>query len=177
MAELIEGRLLELRASGTGRKVSGSIPYGAAGSVGEGAYREILEPLSLKPAADVLCLYAHDSAALLGRVSSGTLQLRNSNAALEFECDLPSTTLGNDVLQMVKRGDLRSASFGFLCKRQTWSTDSRERRILEADLREISLVAIGAYPGAGNLQLRHAEAPAPAHPRLVAKRRYLELLA
>ena len=177
MADLIEGRLLELRASGTGRKVSGTIPYGQAGEVGGGAYREVLEAGSLRPAADVLLLYAHRNDALLGRVSSGTLQLRNSNAALEFDCELPKTALGNDVLELVRRGDLKSASFGFVAKRQSWSTDSRERRILEAQLHEISLVAIGAYPGAGNLQLRHAEAPAPMHPRLVAKRRYLELLA
>ena len=60
---------------------------------------------------------------------------------------LPDTTLGNDVRELMTRGDLTGAmSFGFYVTRDSWNKDRTERTVQEANLVEISLVQDAAYP-------------------------------
>ena len=65
------------------------------------------------------------------------------------EFDLPNTTLGDNVLESVKRGDLRGMSIGFWTKTDEWSHDDNDnytRTIKEVDkLFDVSLVAMPAY--------------------------------
>lgn len=62
---------------------------------------------------DVVCTFNHNNDAVLGRTTSGTLQLRGDDTGLAFECDLPNTQIGRDVYESVKRGDLNGCSFAF----------------------------------------------------------------
>ncbi|MCW1985343.1 UNVERIFIED_ORG: HK97 family phage prohead protease [Sphingomonas sp. R1F5B] len=109
--------------------------------------------------ADVLGLYNHDRSALLGRKSSGTLRLREDAKGLFAEIDLPDTTTGRDVAELVRRGDLKGMSFGFNVKREEWDDtgDVPRRRILQVDLGEVSAVPFPAYSDT-TLALRSREA-------------------
>ena len=69
---------------------------------------------------DVKLFLNHDSGNLLGRTKSGTLQLSVDEVGLKFRCELPNTTLGNDVMELVKRGDLSQCSFGFTVAEDEW---------------------------------------------------------
>lgn len=106
---------------------------------------------SLSSGADVLCLYEHDYTNLLGRTTSGTLQLTEDATGLRFELTPPDTQLGRDVLTLVERGDIDGMSFGFRAIKDQWDIGQEPyiRTVLEAELREITITSLPAYPDSG----------------------------
>ena len=75
---------------------------------------------------------------MLGRTRSGTLELRETGAGLEYRIALPETTTGNDLRTLAQRGDLGGMSFGFVATDEVWRGDTRELRAVE--LHEVSVV-------------------------------------
>ena len=67
---------------------------------------------------DVRAYYNHDENYLLGRVSSGTLRIGTDKRGLYYEVDLPNTTYANDLVELMKRGDINQSSFAFLIGRR-----------------------------------------------------------
>lgn len=106
----------------------------------KGAFTRSLTSLE---APKIKAIYEHDTSQLLGRLGSKTLRLWEDQRGLCFELDLPNTTLGNDVAELVKRGDLAGCSFGFIVRSENW-TDTR-RELLDVDLYEITLTSDPAY--------------------------------
>ncbi|PHM51773.1 HK97 family phage prohead protease [Xenorhabdus sp. KK7.4] len=106
---------------------------------------------SLVASADVRALYEHDHMNLLGRTTSGTLQLSEDTTGLRFELTPPDTQLGRDVLALVERGDISGMSFGFRAVKDQWNTSQTPyiRTVLEAELREITITSLPAYPESG----------------------------
>lgn len=104
--------------------------------------------LTKRKQADVLALWNHDTRHLLGRVSSGTLQLSVDDVGLRYEVELPDTTTGRDVAELLRRGDIRGSSFGFRAINPTWSEDDGVlvRRLTEVALMDTSPVTSPAYP-------------------------------
>ena len=96
---------------------------------------------------DVFACYAHDTRHLLGRTSSGTFRLQEDDVGLAFELDLPATTMGRDVAELVRRGDLRGMSIAFVVERETLEDEGDKiRRVVHAaSLYEISIVHDPAY--------------------------------
>lgn len=103
-------------------------------------------------ARNVVGLWSHDTAQVLGNTKSGTLRLTNMENELRFELDIPNTTVGNDAWELIQRGDVDGVSFGMKVTKDKWSSEKREndrlykRNILSAELYEISPVAFPAYP-------------------------------
>lgn len=98
---------------------------------------------------DQRALWSHDTSQVLGRTKNGTLRLFEDDIGLRFELDLPPTTLGNDVYQTIKRGDVDGVSFGFKMVKEEWDEsdpDNIVRSVTKAKLLEISPVAFPAYP-------------------------------
>ncbi|MDU0405174.1 hypothetical protein ML8HA_00971 [Lactococcus lactis] len=60
---------------------------------------EYIAPIALDNVdlSDVLALYNHDYANVLGRVDAGTLKLSIDKVGLHFVLDMPDTTVGHDV--------------------------------------------------------------------------------
>jgi len=69
---------------------------------------------------DVVALFNHDANMVLARTKSGTLKLKVTGNAMEYEFEAPNTTLGNDLLEMVKRGDVYQSSFAFSVEAEDW---------------------------------------------------------
>ncbi len=137
----------ELRASGT--RVRGyAASFDTPTDLGEfrevvrkGAFRQSLESDNIR------ALYDHDSKALLGTTKAGTLILREDERGLAFELDLPNTSHGNDVAELIKRGDIAGCSFGFRTKKDNWVSGPKfTRELLDVELAEITLTANPAYP-------------------------------
>ena len=103
-------------------------------------------------ARNVVGLWSHDTAQVLGNTKSGTLRLTNMENELRFELDIPNTTVGNDAWELIQRGDVDGVSFGMKVTKDKWSSEKRDngriyrRNILNAELYEISPVAFPAYP-------------------------------
>jgi len=70
--------------------------------------------------ADVRALFNHDPNMLLARTSSGTLKLTIDEKGLRYEFDIPDTTAGRDLKELLARGDISQSSFGFTIDKEDW---------------------------------------------------------
>jgi HK97 family phage prohead protease len=75
---------------------------------------------------DVVLTINHEMDDMLARTSSGTLKLSIDEKGLVYETDLPKTARGEDVLQMVSRGDYFESSFQFIVAEggDSWTLDN-----------------------------------------------------
>lgn len=118
-----------------------------------GGFREIIAPGAFRDAlaggGDIRALFSHDPDQLLGRTSSGTLRLREDDKGLAFDLDVPDTTYARDMMEMVKRKDIRGMSFGFRTPKggDSWAKAGGAliRTLHNIGLGEISVVASPAY--------------------------------
>lgn len=112
--------------------------------ISAGAFDNVMEN-------DVRAYFNHDENYLLGRVSSGTLRISTDKKGLLYEVDLPNTTYANDLIELMKRGDVNQSSFAFLIEKDRWEQrDGVTYRIIEkvSRLLDVSPVAQPAYPDA-----------------------------
>jgi len=113
---------------------------------------------------DVRAYYNHDENYLLGRVSSGTLRIGTDKRGLYYEVDLPNTTYANDLVELMKRGDINQSSFAFLIGQDRWEErDGKTYRIIEkvSRLIDVSPVAMPAYQMATSELKRDLETETP----------------
>ena len=113
---------------------------------------------------DVRAYYNHDENYLLGRVSSGTLRIGTDKRGLYYEVDLPNTTYANDLVELMKRGDINQSSFAFLIGQDRWEErDGKTYRIIEkvSRLIDVSPVAMPAYQMATSELKRDLETEKP----------------
>lgn len=143
---------IETRATGKKSTVAGyAAVFGESANIGDSFYETIAPGAftnTLK-ATDVRAYYGHDSRRLLGRTSAGTLRLKQDSKGLAVEIDLPDTTDGRDVRELIDRGDISGMSFGFQVLKETWDETGNmsHRTIHEVELIEVSVVANPAYQG------------------------------
>jgi HK97 family phage prohead protease len=112
--------------------------------IATGAFDDVLDN-------DTRAYFNHDENLLLGRVSSGTLRLGTDARGLYYEVDLPNTSYANDLVELMKRGDVNQSSFAFLIDSDRWEErDGKTYRIIEkvSRLLDVSPVAQPAYPDA-----------------------------
>ena len=102
---------------------------------------------------DVIMCFNHNIDSILARTTSGTLTLSTDEEGLRFEFEAPATTMGNDMLELVRRGDISKCSFKFTVEEDEWRYADKENK-LEYDERtirkigklyDVSLVVYPAY--------------------------------
>lgn len=114
-------------------------------------FYEVIEPGAFDNAdlSDVRALFNHDPNSLLARTASGTLSLSVDEKGLFYRFEMPDTTLGNDLLEMLRRGDINQSSFAFTIKEDSWEEqDDRTylRHIRQIDkVYDVSPVTYPAY--------------------------------
>jgi len=96
---------------------------------------------------DVVALFNHDANMVLARTKSGTLKLKVTGNAMEYEFEAPNTTLGNDLLEMVKRGDVYQSSFAFSVEAEDWQEreGKKPKRIIRS-IKKVYDVSPVTYP-------------------------------
>ncbi|ODS53212.1 MAG: hypothetical protein ABS36_14915 [Acidobacteria bacterium SCN 69-37] len=126
------------------------------GSLSEdlGGFREIIEPSAVDrtftEGIDVRALVDHEPGKIIGRLSAGTLALEKRNDGLHVRIVPPDTTVGRDILESVKRGDVTGMSFTFGVVRPGGDrfeqrADGLVRYVSDMRIREVSLVTFPAY--------------------------------
>ena len=122
-----------------------------------GGFQEIITPAAvdrtLGEHLDVRALVDHDTSKVLGRTKAGTLALRKDARGLLVEIDPPETTVGRDILESVRRGDVTGMSFGFRVvrphgERFETRSDIATRIITDMVISEVSVVTFPAYAAA-----------------------------
>ena len=120
-----------------------------------GGFTEMISPTAFEGVierSDVFAVLDHDRNKVLARskMGKGSLELNIDEKGLQFRFESPNTTLGNDVLSMVKRGDLTDASFCFTVEDENWQKreDGSYLRTINkiGDLFDVSVCYNGAYP-------------------------------
>ena len=97
-----------------------------------GAFDRILS----KRGKDVVALFNHDSNIVLGRTSSGTLELSSDDKGLRYVVTPPVSRA--DVLELIQRRDVRGSSFAFTvdAKNESFRTGDDGKAIRQ--IREVS---------------------------------------
>ena len=113
---------------------------------------------------DVIMCFNHNPDTILARTTSDTLTLSTDDVGLRFSFTAPNTTLGNDMLELVSRGDINQCSFKFIVEQDEWryadesnKLEYDERTILKfSTLKDVSLVVYPAYKDT-EASVRHLE--------------------
>ena len=117
----------ELRAGGDSRKIEGrSIVFNSL-SQDFGGWKEEISPDAINDeiinASDILFLLNHsDSRGILGRKrkGSGSLSTEIREDGVYFSFDAPQTSLGDELLEYLRRGDITQCSFAFTVDDDDW---------------------------------------------------------
>ncbi|MEV6399615.1 HK97 family phage prohead protease [Streptomyces sp. NPDC051907] len=121
-----------------------------------GGFRERIVPgagMASLERNDVLATFNHNADNALGRRSSGTLRVGEDEHGGWYEVDLPNTSVGRDVAELLKRGDVKGSSFTFRVDKggqRRAGTDPETglpiREITAMDVAELGPVLNPAYP-------------------------------
>jgi HK97 family phage prohead protease len=97
---------------------------------------------------DVRALWNHNTQYVLGRSKNGSLTLKADDKGLFGTIKLPNTQYANDLFELVQRGDIDQASFGFNIideELEELASGGYRWRLKDVDLHEISVVTFPAY--------------------------------
>jgi len=140
-------RSFEIRATDTEkREVSGvAVPFNETIDIG-GGWSERFEKGAVDLEADVKLFRDHKE--IIGKVT----RMEESEEGLLISAKISDTTLGNETLELVKDGAIRSFSVGFI----PVVDEKKEKTIVrkKVDLKEVSLVAFPAYENASVTEVR-----------------------
>ena len=108
---------IETRASGQTAIVGYAAKYNVL-SLDLGGFREMILPGAFakvlerqRGKQDVVALFNHDSNIVLGRTSSGTLELSSDDKGLKYSVTPPATRA--DIVELIARRDVKGSSFAF----------------------------------------------------------------
>jgi HK97 family phage prohead protease/HK97 family phage major capsid protein len=155
----IETRSLELRLENLEeRTITGlAVPYGQDANIG-GMYTERFAPGAIDSVEDVKLFYGHETP--IGVVVAG----RDTDGGYEITAKVSETSLGNDVLTLMRDGALNKFSVGFVpvSQEQDGSTITRTK----VSLKEVSVVPFPAYAGASITEVREES---PSEPEIITE--------
>lgn len=95
-----------------------------------GGFKEMIEPRALDgilEQSDILALLDHNrERGVLARYckGEGSLSLEVDERGLKYRFEAPHTALGDEVIEGLKRGDIRSSSFAFRVGEDKWERNS-----------------------------------------------------
>ena len=144
---------------------------------------------------NVVALFNHDDNLILARsdAGEGTLTIGTDDIGLWCEFDAPATSAGNDLLESIRRGDVKNSSFAFSIAEdgQKWESEQigegprvSKRTIYKVSrLYDVSPVVSPAYPDA-TVALRSLQEfrkaseppPAPFEPSMCPRQRHIASL-
>ena len=184
-----ERRFLSASApAATGRTVSGYAALFNVRSQNMGSdaspFHEIILPGAFDDVltGDVVSLFNHNPDLILARSNSGkgTLALSVDSVGLKYQFEAPETTVGNDLLESIKRGDVCGSSFAFTVADggDTWTPEGKGtlRTITKIGrLYDASPVVNPAYADT-TVTARGMPQDTPEHPSVTNARRFFDLL-
>lgn len=162
---------IEVRAVGDGMEFRGYAAVFNSRSEDLGGFRETILPgaftRSLNAAAngsaDIRMFWNHDTNRVLASTKAKTLRLSQDDRGLIAEATLPGTSDGRDMAELIRRGDVRTMSFGFTVPQKAsdggrgdeWSADRKDRTLREVRLAEVSPITAWAAYEATSTSVRH----------------------
>ncbi len=114
--------------------------------------------------SDAIMCFNHNVDDILARTASKTLTLSVDGIGLRFSFEAPNTTTGNNMVELLRRGDISQCSFRFVVGKDEWLY-ADEKNALKYDQRTIIQVsklydvALVVYPAYKDTEasVRHLE--------------------
>jgi HK97 family phage prohead protease len=139
----------EVRSEGDGMTFTGYASVFNSPSEDLGGFVEYVAPgafkRSLQSRNEVKLLWNHDSGEPLASLRGGTMQLFEDERGLKVTAQLPNTTRGRDIAELLRTKVIDSMSFGFNVIKDSWSRDGQTRTLESVRLFEVSVVSFPAY--------------------------------
>jgi HK97 family phage prohead protease len=139
----------EVRAEGDGMTFTGYASVFNSPSEDLGGFVEYVAPgafkRSLQSRNEVKLLWNHDAGEPLASLRGGTMSLVEDNRGLKVTAQLPNTSRGRDVAELLRSKVIDSMSFGFNVIRDSWASDGKTRTLESVRLFEVSIVSFPAY--------------------------------
>lgn len=150
------GGLRALNGQSNGRTIQGyAIVFNSQSE--DMGFREIIHPEAvtdeLLKNSDIIAKFNHSDNRVLARskYGEGTLKLAIDNVGLRYEFEAPNTSTGNELLELVSRGDIDASSFAFEVdsEKETWERDENNNVVRHIygfkRLFDVSPVTVPAY--------------------------------
>lgn len=142
---------VETRARDNGKSIGGYAAVFNKPSQNLGGFVEEVDPSFFNDSRgkgwpNVVARYNHDDAYLLGTTAGSTLRLSVDGTGLDYEVNPPEAR--GDIVELVKRGDIRQSSFAFVTHEDEWGvTDQNfpKRRLISGTLVDVAPVVSPAY--------------------------------
>lgn len=121
-----EIRSIEIRTIENSRTVEGYALVFNSLSRNLGGFYEVISPEAVEGVierSDIMCLLNHaDNRGILARskYGKGSLSLTIDETGLKYRFDSPKTSLGDELLEYLNRGDIDSSSFAFTVAEDKW---------------------------------------------------------
>lgn len=116
---------------------------------GDIQYKEVVDRNALAGAdlSDVPFKYNHsDDVMVMARTRNKTLVLNIDDKGLKIRAQLANTTTGNDMFELIKRGDIDKMSYAYTVSEDSYDRETHTRRILKIKkLYDVSAVDLPAY--------------------------------
>jgi len=141
---------LRVRADDRGPVIEGYAAVFNKLSEDLGGFREKIKPGAFRSAikrTDTVMLFNHDPNYPLGRVSAGTLTIKEDKKGLLVSAKPPKSA--ERVIEAIERGDVTKMSFGFTTEKDEWQHKKNEsiRTLVEVgQLPDVGPVVFPAYP-------------------------------
>jgi HK97 family phage prohead protease len=139
----------EVRAEGDGMTFTGYASVFNSPSEDLGGFVEYVAPgafkRSLQSRNEVKLLWNHDAGEPLASLRGGTMQLVEDERGLKVTAQLPQTTRGRDIAELLRTNVIDSMSFGFNVIKDSWARDGKTRTLESVRLFEVSIVSFPAY--------------------------------
>lgn len=146
----VEVRAYNNEEEKSGRKLTGyAVRFNDVTTIGN-QFKERVSPSAFEGVnmSNTLALWNHNYDEPVGRAGKN-LDLSVDDKGLRFDIDLPDTTRGNDIAELVRTGVVGGMSFGFTIRDDEWNNEGEmpTRTINQIeDLFEITFTPIPAYP-------------------------------
>ena len=150
------GGLRALNGQSNGRTIQGyAIVFNSQSE--DMGFREIIHSEAvtdeLLKNSDIIAKFNHSDNRVLARskYGEGTLKLTIDNVGLRYEFEAPNTSTGNELLELVSRGDIDASSFAFEVdsEKETWERDENNNVVRHIygfkRLFDVSPVTVPAY--------------------------------
>ena len=112
--------------------------------IAKGAFKR-----SLGAGDDVRALVDHKPEMIVGRRSAGTLDVIEDTRGLKVTITPPDTTVGRDLVENIRLGNINQMSFAFRAVEEEWQHTSDKkpdvRTLKDVDLVDVSAVTYPAY--------------------------------
>ena len=126
---------------------------------------------------DIRCLFNHNTDFVMGRMSAGTLELKEDTYGLWGRVKINERdSAAMDVYERVARGDITGCSFGFYPiseEKRIDDNDAWHWTVKEADTSEVSICPFPAYPQT-EIQARSSEQAEQRKQKLERQRKALK---